>query len=315
MTLRLTVDTDAWHRHVDDVVSRVASLAPGVALVPVVKGNGYGLGRPELAAIAAGFAEFVAVGTIHELAGLPSGPTPVVLTPSLAAPAVAPGATPPILTVGSAEQVDALAGWEGRVIVKLASSMQRYGATPELADRARVVGLEVVGHSVHPPLVGDDLDRLADVERWLPLLDPALPVWVSHLDVATMSRLPPTHRYRLRLGTSLWHGDKSMFHLHADVLDVRRIAAGERAGYRLTSVDQDGWLVMIGAGSAHGVQPLADGRSPFHFAGRRLTLLEPPHMHTSMAIATDDAPVPVVGAMVDVQRPLTATWVDTVTWA
>ena len=39
---------------------------------------------------------------------------------------------------------------------------------------------------------------------------------------------------------------------------------------------------MVGAGTAHGVQPLDDGRSPFHFARQRLALLEPPHMHTSM---------------------------------
>ena len=52
-------------------------------------------------------------------------------------------------------------------------------------------------------------------------MDADLPVWLSHLDPSTYASLPATHTYRLRLGTSLWHGDKSALQLHADVLDVR----------------------------------------------------------------------------------------------
>ena len=62
-----------------------------------------------------------------------------------------------------------------------------------------------------------------------------------------------------------------------------RCGAGTAAGYRQAAVPCDGWVVVIGAGSAHGVGVLPDGRSPFHFDRRRLALLEPPHMHTSMA--------------------------------
>ncbi|MET0460263.1 MAG: alanine racemase, partial [Ilumatobacteraceae bacterium] len=47
MTLRLTVDTEPWRANVDHVRRH----CPG--LVPVVKGNGYGFGRAELAVIAA----------------------------------------------------------------------------------------------------------------------------------------------------------------------------------------------------------------------------------------------------------------------
>ena len=71
---------------------------------------------------------------------------------------------------------------------------------------------------------------------------------------------------------------------------------------------------MIGAGTAHGIHPLDDGRSPFHFARRRLALLEPPHMHTSMVVVPDDEPAPKPGDIVDVQRPLIATSVDEVRW-
>jgi hypothetical protein len=71
---------------------------------------------------------------------------------------------------------------------------------------------------------------------------------------------------------------------------------------------------MVGAGTAHGVHPLPDGRSPFHHARRRLGLLEPPHMHTTMVLVAMDEPCPDTGDRVDVQRPLTTTLVDELVW-
>ena len=72
---------------------------------------------------------------------------------------------------------------------------------------------------------------------------------------------------------------------------MHSIRAGERAGYRLIEVADDGHLVVVGAGSAHGVAALPDGASPFHFARTRMAMLEPPHMHTSMLVCPDDSPV------------------------
>jgi alanine racemase len=314
--VRLTIRTALWRSH----VARTATSVDG--LVPVVKGNGYGFGRRWLAETAAEFADTIAVGTVHELDGLPPSVTPVVLTPTLIAPAPdpIPPATParPILTVGNDVHVAALDGWNGRVLVKIASSMHRYGQPPGLAnaliERARRNGLEVVGVSIHPPLVGSAADHAAEIATLIAAVDTSLPVWVSHLDAATFRALPPTHTYRLRLGTALWHGDKSTVHLSADVLDVQSVTAGERAGYRLEQVDGPGHLVMIGAGTAHGIAALDDGRSPFHFARTRLDLHEPPHMHTSMCFIPTGAPLPGVGDRVDVQRPLTMTQVDEFEW-
>jgi hypothetical protein len=98
------------------------------------------------------------------------------------------------------------------------------------------------------------------------------------------------------------------------VLETRPIGAGTAAGYHQRSVRTDGHLVMIGAGTASGVTVLPDGRSPFHLERRRLELLEPPHMHTSMAFVPAGDRVPAVGARVDLQRPLTMTTVDAVDW-
>ncbi len=261
--------------------------------------------------------DVLAVGTAHELDGLPGGVASVVLTPTLHAPAD----TRPILTVGSLRHVRALEGWPGRVLVKLATSMRRYGTTCDelgaLTAAVRRNGLDIAGFSVHPPLAGSDDEHLDDIAVWLEVLDPDDEVWVSHLSTDAYEAMRdrwPERRFRIRLGTALWHGDKRALHLGADVLDVRPVRSGTAAGYRQVTVPTDGHLVMVGAGTAHGVHPLAGGVSPFHFQRRRLALLEPPHMHTSMVVVPVGEMGPEVGDVVDVQRPLTTTFVDEVRW-
>lgn len=322
MTLRLTIDEPAWRRHVDGVRTKV-----GADLVPVVKGNGYGVGRARLVAEASAWAGTIAVGTVHEALEIShAGSADVLcLTPALEVPDVLGARVVP--TVGRAEHVAALraAGRRGRVAVKLTSSMHRYGAgpdeLPDLLRDLRAAGCEPHMFVFHPPLTTGgrtDDDVLAELSGWMPHLDPAVELSVSHLSIDGWERLAGAHperRVTLRLGTALWHGDKSALHLDADVVDARAVRAGDRAGYRLAEVPAAGTLAMVGAGSAHGVAPLPDGRSPFHFARHRLALLEPPHMHTSMVLApADDGPQPTVGDRVDVQRPLIGVAPDEVVW-
>jgi alanine racemase len=310
VTLRLTADRQRWHDHIDAVV---ASYAP-VRVVPVVKGNGYGFGRSTLFPVAADVSDMVCVGTVHELDGVPPTSTPVVLTPHSG-----PCHGNLVHTVGNARDVNGLEAG-ARVMVKLRSSMRRYGAgraeLPALLDAIERCGLDVVAYSIHLPLVGDDEDRMAEVVDWLPATQSGVPLWVSHLGPDAARRLADVagREIRIRLGTALWHGDKSFLHLGADVIDTCPVAAGERVGYRSTPVPADGTLVMIGCGSAQGVSSLADDRSPFHFRRQRLALVEAPHMHTSMAwVGAGDA-VPQPGDIVDVQRPLITTLVDEVRW-
>lgn len=317
MTLTLELRRQPWLAHVE------ATLAAFPGTIPVIKGNGYGLGRRRLAGeVAALGLDELAVGTVHEL-DLPGPPhdrpRPIVLTPALDEGALASLPEDAVPTVGSLAHVAALrrARWRGEVMVKLASSMRRYGAEPDelaaLLDAVDGAGLAVGGYAVHPPLVATGHDNRGDVERWLPHVPPGARLDVSHLDAEAYTGLladHPDRRWRIRLGTMLWHGAREHLHLVADALDVRPVRAGDRAGYRLVEVPVDGWLVLVGAGSAHGVTPLPAGRSPFHFARRRLALVEPPHQHTSMCVVPIGELCPEVGDAVDVQRPLTTTWVD-----
>jgi alanine racemase len=316
VTLRLTVNEVAWKQHVQSV----AKSYPGI--VPVVKGNGYGFRRWNLMPLAGQLSNEIAVGTVFEARDIPSGVTPIVLTPTMTQPPTTlPLST--VLTVGSVEHVVALSrfGWSGRVMVKLQSSMKRHGVAPTdfrklMADIDRSP-LTVHGFSIHPPLDGDMSLHLDDITKWLDKLPIDAPVYVSHLDVATYERLCTAHTdrtFRVRLGTKLWHGDKSMMHLTADILGAHSLEAGERAGYRLTQTTGSGQVVLVGAGSAHGVLPLEDGRSPFHYQRSRLNLLEPPHMHTSMLFVARGRAIPAVGEWIDVQRPLTQVQVDLLQW-
>lgn len=316
MGLRLSVRRQPWlqalHTQARDI--------PG--LVPVVKGNGYGFGRPVLAPIAATLAPNIAVGTVFETAEVPPTHTPYVLTPHVD---LLPShlATNSVLTVGSIDHVHTLRDqdWRGPVTIKLRSNMNRYGVAPsDLADLSAAIaaaGLVPVGYTLHFALAGEMHERVAQLSAWLPRLDPTLPVALSHLDDVTYLGVLAAHPERvfhLRRGTALWHHDKSLLQLSADVTDQHGVQAGDTCGYRNTVIAANGHVVLVAAGSSHGVRPLPDGRSPFHFARQRISLIESPHMHTSMLFIPLGHPRPAVGDRVDVQRPLIETLVDYVEW-
>lgn len=328
--LRLSVRRSAWLSHV-----HTTAAAYGTALVPVIKGNGYGFGRNALHALLGdepALGDTVCVGSVAELGDVPAGVTPVVLTPTLTPPPEprADGLDP-VLTVGHPLHAGALDDHGGPVMVKLASSMQRYGTAPdglpELLAHVRDSGCVVAGFALHLPITGDDDDRVAEVEAWLTVLDPIdggrHELWLSHLSPAAFHALCARHpgrRLRIRVGTMLWHGAPRIdaLHLEAMVLQTRPVVVGDTVGYHDSAVPVDGTLVCVGAGSSHGVRSLdhvePDRRSPFHFARRRLFLLERPHMHTSLCLVPAGDPCPRVGEMVDVQQPLIDVHPDELVW-
>jgi alanine racemase len=317
MTVRLTVSQAAWRQHVSATAE-----AYGPALVPVIKGNGYGFGRPQLHKLAAelvGPITSVCVGNVHELIDVPADVRPIVLTPTLVPPT---GEDAAVLTVGNSDHVEVLRGSHGEVMVKLASSMRRFGATidelPTLMRAVENLGLGVAGYALHLPLAGSDEDRVAEIAAWLPHLSFEHQLWVSHLQPATVRALQAKYlprQFKVRVGTALWHGSPKLdgLRLRADVLKTQPIGVGEIAGYHHTRAPFDGTLVVIGAGSTHGIAA-NNALSPFHFERNRMALLEPPHMHTSMVVVEAGAPTPQVGDWVDVQRPLITTQVEDFEW-
>src|SRR5262249_55270216 len=148
----LRVDSTRWRAH----VRRTADEHGDV--IAVVKGNGYGFGIPRLAAVALELGlDSLAVGTVHEVASLPADAVaPIVLTPSIDGTRLPRSDV--TLTVGSVPHLDAVPDGTA-VIVKLASSMHRYGATPDaLNELLAAVGrrrLALRGFALHLPLDAD----------------------------------------------------------------------------------------------------------------------------------------------------------------
>lgn len=316
MTLRLTVESGAWRAHVDNVVSAFDDV------LPVVKGNGYGLGRSELLTHAKSIAQDVAIGNVHELTDVPHDMRPFVLTPVGVGVTSVPRSDA-VLSVGSSRDLELLAalGATNPVVIKVESSMHRYGIdvkdARKLRNQAEAAGHNVIAWSIHLPLAGTDDDHADEAIAIARELATDLPIHLSHIGVAVQRiRAVVSHRVVVRTGTQLWLGDKSMFGLHADVISVRP-ASFATAGYRATPISPSGTspsrIVMVGCGSTNGVGALEDGRSPFHFAKQRLPMLEAPHMHTTMLSVAGDT-CPQAGDWVDVQQPLTRVHPDVVVW-
>ena len=226
MAFAVTIDAARWRDHQDAVCGAVrrAAQAP---LVPVIKGNGYGLGQRLLADESIRLAaDTVAVGTVFEVDKVAEYGTfdIIVLEPfdprdEFAADAwwrlgqqLHAGRV--IRTIASKEALLALAGGHGsiRVILEAQTSMRRFGfdetellrvlADPGVRDafaRGRVLA---EGLAVHLPLAqpADEVEprgadvgspRVREVVRWAGLWDSETDVWSGHNSPA--SRLWVSH--------------------------------------------------------------------------------------------------------------------------
>lgn len=277
MTFGISVDAAAWRGHCDSFRDRVH--AADAALIPVIKGNGYGLGQELLAGEATRLGvHAVAVGTIHEVAsvaGAFAGDI-IVLEPIDPRDATAAAAWRRhieaglderlIRTVASPEGLDFVLDTndDARVILEAGTSMRRFGLTdPALREtwawavQAQNEGrLRLLGLTVHLPLQPsaadyDEILRLVDE-----INDDSVHVLVSHLDVRSVEilrRHKPNLRLSLRVGTALWLGLRGALHAHGSVLAVHRVSKGDAMGYQRRRARRDGYLLIVAGGTSHGV--------------------------------------------------------------
>lgn len=327
MTFELVVDAPRWRAH----LAQVAESTPG--LVPVVKGNGYGLGRDVLAAEATTLGcDVIAVGTYDEVPSALADFAGDVMVLSPWRPFL-PGTdvddTRVIHTLGRVEDVAALAALRpgARIVLEGETSMARHGLDRHqlAAAVAALGGLSLEGFAVHLPMAGANL---AEAESWAAALETSQVetsrLFVSHLvphELATLRERRPQLQIRPRVGTSLWLGDLGALDVRATVLDIHHLSRGERVGYRQRPVPRDGYLLIIAGGTSHGIGleapraaagMLARGKtvakggleaaglslSPFTIAGRQRWFVEPPHMQASMVLLPASVPPPAVGDQV-----------------
>jgi alanine racemase len=235
-----------------------------------------------------------------------------------------------------------------RLVLEHTTSMRRHGMTGrELWEAGTLLrkhpGARVEGVALHLPL--QQGSHLGEVNRLLvDVVAAALPsrdlatIWVSHLTDAELTTLRSTYpdfRFRPRIGTSLWLGDRGALRVTATVLDVHAIERGDAFGYRSRTAPKSGHLLVVSGGTAHGIgleaptgeqsvkaraATLARGgldaigfvRSPYSIDGKQRLFAEPPHMQASMLFLPHGPRVPEVGEEIDVRVRYTATTFDRV---
>ncbi|GAA1912072.1 alanine racemase [Nocardioides hwasunensis] len=274
MSLTLSVDGDRWRSHLLTTVRA----HPGI--VPVAKGNGYGLGVGRLARRAQWLADrapetgasldTLAVGTYDELgeAATRYAGDLLVLTPwrpfGAALEIDERTATRVVHTVSRPEDLAALRERDpdARFVLEQLTSMLRHGMTRrELTAAAEIVGRGrsgLRGVAMHLPL--NTTSHLGEVSRLInEVVASGLPtrtVFVSHLTRSELERLATTYpdfTVRPRMGTDLWLGDRGALRVTATVLDVHAVERGDTFGYRGRSVPKSGHIVVVSGGTAHGI--------------------------------------------------------------
>lgn len=386
MSFDLDIDAARWRAHIDSVAAGAASI-PDCHLVPVIKGQGYGLGADLLLAEATRIgASTVALGTIAEVPGRADvyAGHQLVLQPydhrdesarqawQRLATATASGrllrtvASPEVLrTLAASALADPRSG--GGIVIEGLTSMRRFGMSPR--EMAEVVADESVrtalscgaltlhGLALHLPLTDPRPSRVDQVLVWAQLWSdltatggagparhgadaagsPARSLWVSHLsdaDLATV-RAATTMTLRPRIGSRLWHGERSALRAGGTVLAVHPLDGPEPVGYRQRSGERGATLVVVAGGTSHGVAlsaPIAGtstrqrvgaartglleaagrSRSPFRWQGRRLWFAEPPHMHVSLVWIPRGGVIPAVGDRLPAEVRFTTSTFDEV---
>jgi alanine racemase len=344
--LRLQIDRARFDAHLTKTQAEI----PG--LVPVAKGNGYGLGMDRAVdeALKLG-ADTLAVGTFAEARGLPERAEGfgkvVVLTPHLPGD---PTEGLPIALFGrvvhTVATTEAAADLPGkRVVVECRTSLRRHGISADELEGlgATLADVHLEGFALHLPINRPRGARpVAEVATWVERLRaaglPTSTIYVSHLsgpEVAGLGKQFPDTTFRPRVGTKLWLGDRGALAPKARVLDVEKLARGDRYGYRQRKAPRDGHLLVVGGGTAHGIglaapkavaglvpraKVAAEGAlavvnrtlSPFRWAGRQRWFAEPPHMQVSLLWLPEGVEPPAVGEWLDVETRMTTTTFDEV---
>lgn len=270
MSFTLNIDADRWRAHQSSVITAVGATGAG-ELVPVIKGNGYGLGQLVLAEEAArSELGTVAVGTIFELGEMLdsySGEI-VVLQPFEARDKAAADAWHfladrghrVIRTISSTQALLALADGPGpvRVILEGRTSMQRFGFTHDellsaLAD-SRVRAALTEGRIL-----------LRGLALHLPLAQPADEINPRGVESGT-ARVRETLRWAGSWAAELEHiGGPEAANLWVSHLDDAELTSVVRACTTLTVRPRIGtrlWLdrsSLKASGTVLAVHPLPNG--------------------------------------------------------
>ncbi|KGA09446.1 MAG: hypothetical protein GM45_1630 [actinobacterium acAMD-5] len=315
MSLVLMVDLSKWQSHLDAFQSELnAATNNSQALVPVIKGNGYGVGLARLIEQAQrmGVTE-VAVDTVLEANFLNSDSklTIQVLQPVRDSDEIKTNDY--IYTIDQHSPIEKLPA-NAKVIVEVKTSLQRFGIElTELSTflKSIPVNISVIGIGTHLPIGNKknlaQVKSIAEVVNSYALAgNTRINFYTSHLTNAELTALAEFRQLnlRVRIGTGLWLGDRSALQLEGEILEIR--AVNSRIGYGQRRI-RSSQVAIISGGTKHGIglraaatptgirsklvsvalgllEALGDARSPFVYKGKALNFVDTPHMSVSMIL-------------------------------
>ena len=273
MTFTLEVDAEQWRAHAHNVSAKVKALT-GTAIVPVIKGNGYGLGQARLARESAALtSDVVAVGSVFELDEVLSNTSAdvVVLEPFEPRDLLAGDVwweiaqkwdtQRVIRTISSTAGLAALSAGLGsvRVLLEVRTSMNRFGfsdselvrALADPASQAAVQSqrLQICGLSLHLPM-----EQPADEE----VISGQTGVTAKVYEVQRWHGVWQTEAAKLGHAT-----DQTLWLSHLSDTEYAQLQASNRPMSIRARVGTRLWLGERSALSVHGsalaVHPLPDG--------------------------------------------------------
>jgi alanine racemase len=281
VTLSIEINSPRWRKHLSDVFAQAS--AQSVVLVPVIKGNGYGLGQDFLASVAQDLkVTCIAVGSVFEIDDMlrastadvlvlePYEPSDEIAAELWQAIETSPDNKRVIRVVASSNALDAVIenSQPVRFLLEVATDLNRFGfKIDELSKIWNTINSPsdqntFEGLTFHFPLSSKDSDvdaiiqvikqRAEDLSVTLPIGS----IWISHLSASQIANIqeqfPDLHIHN-RVGTKLWLGDRGALKTYGTVLNVTKIARGDVAGYRRKRVPGNGWIVTIAGGTSHGI--------------------------------------------------------------
>jgi len=341
MSLTLYVNNNYWTNSLKNVLNAYEN-----SLIPVIKGNGYGIGKSNLAKKSEelGLTE-IAIGTIFEAQEIINSDFNqiIVMDPIKDLDKNAFDELKKIndkrLVLTLSDIKDATNLENTPVIVEVLTSMKRFGLTAN--DLKTLSNYQILGLSLHLPIENSTNGKITEVKNWLKIYEEVLPqakkvVYLSHLSKEEFLKIKkefPNFVFKLRLGTKFWLNDLSNFQIKSTVLAVHDVN-DENIGYRQRKVN-DNYIVIVSGGTSHGVglqaprsntnlksritsilagvlEAFDQTLSPFVISGKQRWFAETPHMNVSMLKLSKNITPPKVGSEITAHLRMTTTNFDSV---
>jgi len=341
MSLTLYVNNNYWTNSLKNVLNAYEN-----SLIPVIKGNGYGIGKSNLAKKSEelGLTE-IAIGTIFEAQEIINSDFNqiIVMDPIKDLDKNAFDELKKIndkrLVLTLSDIKDATNLENTPVIVEVLTSMKRFGLTAN--DLKTLSNYQILGLSLHLPIENSTNGKITEVKNWLKIYEEVLPqakkvVYLSHLSKEEFLKIKkefPNFVFKLRLGTKFWLNDLSNFQIKSTVLAVHDVN-DENIGYRQRKIN-DNYIVIVSGGTSHGVglqaprsntnlksritsilagvlEAFDQTLSPFVISGKQRWFAETPHMNVSMLKLSKNITPPKVGSEITAHLRMTTTNFDSV---